>query len=155
MAVLFGGVRFKQEFLNRRAKETIELCRRLDLRNIREISRAATEFDSAPFRAAGITIESKGWLPADIVSIEFQRAQVALIDYYPGYAAKSGVLAAAVAHGTPPIFLHDIGGHSDGLFCGEQYLEMRAALSESAEATQRRLPSISQSIHDWYVVRIQ
>ena len=149
MAVLFGGVRFKQSFLTRQVAETIAACRGLGVELLVDIGTPA-QVDRARFQRAGIRVEQTGWLPAEDVSRLFRRCQFAFVDYFPEYAAKSGVLAAAAAHGAPTIFPRDIRGNPDGLWSGKQYLELGTVAVENPEANRRRLPTISQSIHEWY-----
>jgi hypothetical protein len=149
MAVLFGGVRFKQSFLTRQVADTIAACRRLGVESLVDVGTPA-QIDRARFHRAGIRVEQTGWLPAEDVSPLFRRCQFALVDYFPEYAAKSGVLAAAAAHGAPTIFPRDIRGNRDGLWSGKQYLELGAVAVENPEANRRRLPTVSQSIYEWY-----
>jgi hypothetical protein len=90
-----------------------------------------------------------GFLAAPEASAHFEAARIALVDYYPGYFAKSGVLAAVVAHGTPPIFPRSVGA-TDGLRFGEQLWDIQSAIVEDRKTIGARLSAISRSARAWY-----
>jgi hypothetical protein len=148
-AVTFGGARFKRPFLEGSgAVLTAQLCRKLEIRRLVNIGARAT-VDDATFRASGIKIVQAGFLPAHDASECFAAARIAFADYFSGYYAKSSVLAAAAAHGTPLIFPHD-GVATDGLRFGEQLWDLKSALSSSCNDTSTRLASMSRSLRAWY-----
>jgi hypothetical protein len=90
-----------------------------------------------------------GYLAAHEASAHFEAARIALVDYYPGYFAKSGILAAAMAHGTPPIFPRAVGA-TDGLRFGDQLWDIHSAIAENRKEISARLSSISRSARAWY-----
>jgi hypothetical protein len=148
-AVAFGGAQFKESFLaGRGAKATAALCRKLDIDKLVSIG-PRTSIAEATFRSSGIQVIQTGFLAAPEASAHFEAARIALVDYYPGYFAKSGVLAAAVAHGTPPIFPRAVGA-TDGLGFGDQLWDIHSAIAEDPKEIGARLSSISRSARAWY-----
>jgi hypothetical protein len=148
-AVAFGGARFKKPFLEGPgATATARLCRKLEIRRLVNIGQRA-KVDVAAFRTHGIEIIEAGFLPASDASEQFRTARIALADYYGGYYAKSGVLAAAAAHGTPLIFPH-VGLATDGLRFGEQLWDLPSALAASRNDADARLSAMSRSLRAWY-----
>ncbi len=147
-AVLFGSAGFKKPFLaGSGARQIAELCRRLAIERIVDIGAGGGSNES--LERAGIPIERTGFLPAEKVSQRLATAQMALFDYFPGYFAKSGVLAAAAAHGAPPVMLRSQGA-SDGVAFGEQLLTAKALLAMSKEDAIAALKKTSRAINDWY-----
>ncbi|HEV8071809.1 MAG TPA: hypothetical protein VGP76_29105 [Planctomycetaceae bacterium] len=148
-AVAFGGAQFKESFLaGRRAKTTAALCRKLDIDKLFSIGPRTTVAE-ATFRSSGIQVIQTGYLAAHEASAHFEAARIALVDYYPGYFAKSGILAAAMAHGTPPIFPRAVGA-TDGLRFGDQLWDIHSAIAENRKEISARLSSISRSARAWY-----
>jgi hypothetical protein len=148
-AVAFGGANFKRSFfVGRGAKATAALCRKLEIETLICIG-ARAEIDGRAFRSHGIDVVETGFLPANDVSAHYCVARIALVDYYPGYLAKSGILATAAAHGVPPIFPRRITG-SDGLRFGEQIWNLEAAMAASRDEATIQLSRMSTSIRDWY-----
>ncbi len=148
-AVIFGSIRFKRPFLGARgAQRAAAFCQKLEIRKLVIIGERATTVDTA-FRRCGIDVIQTDYLSASEISGHFGIARVALVDYFPQYYAKSGVLAAAAAHGTPPIFPRS-GKASDGLEFGEHLWDVQSALAADARDTSARLAAMSQSIRSWY-----
>jgi hypothetical protein len=149
VAVMFGATRFKRPFLvGRGARDAASLCRNLEIETLVSIG-TPSEFDERAFKSNGIEVVQTGVVAAADVSSHYRAARFALVDYFPGYYSKSGVLAAAASHGTPPIFPWE-GRASDGLKFGEHLWDLPAALRAGAEGALTRLVSISQSIRAWY-----
>ena len=102
VAVLFGQAKFKAPFFTgHRAKQTAELCRQHAITTWIDIGPAGASEHTALSRA-GIRVQRLGYLPAASAAAHFANARFVLFDYFPGYLAKSSVLAAAAAHGVPP-----------------------------------------------------
>jgi hypothetical protein len=149
VAVAFGAARFKRPFFQGRgARQTVELCRKLEIETIFSIGPHAA-WDEAAFRRAGVRVIEMGYLSASDVSTKMSAARVALVDYFPGYYAKSSVLAAAAANGTPPIFPRP-GQASDGLCFGENIWSLRSAQEAGETELPMRLAALSGSIRSWY-----
>jgi hypothetical protein len=148
-AVLFGGAQFKAPFLvGRGLKHTFELCRRLKISSIVEIGNPVA-LDTSVFAGSSITYRQAGFLPSEDVGAHFAASQLAFANYYPGYFAKSGILAAAAAYGVPPIMLRGEGA-SDGLALGRQIWSVDEALAVSPAVARDRLQRMSPRIFDWY-----
>ena len=148
-AVMFGGAQFKRPFLQGRgAKNTAALCRKLEIRTLVGIGQPA-EADQAAFRASGIEVVQTGFVAANEASAYIGAARVALVDYFSGYYAKSTVLAAMAAHGTPVIFPRS-GNASDGLRFGEHIWDLPATRAASPHEARARLSSLSLVLRAWY-----
>ena len=149
VAVMFGSARFKRPFLvGRGARNAVRLCRHLEIETLVSIG-APTEFDEKTFKSNGIEVVQTGIISAAEISSHYRAARFALVDYFAGYYSKSGVLAAAASHGTPPVFPREDRA-SDGLKFGEHLWDLQAALKVGREDALTRLRSISQSIRRWY-----
>lgn len=148
-AVLFGGARFKRPFLQGRgAQSTAELCRKWEIRTLVTIG-APAEVDRAAFQRTGIDVIETGFLPASEVSAQLGTARLALVDYFSAYYAKSSVLAAMAARGTPLIFPRARGA-SDGLRFGEHLWDLRSARAAGSDEARLRLSSLSRAARAWY-----
>lgn len=149
IAITFGSTRFKRPFFQGRgARDTAELCRKLGIETIFSIGPHAG-WNESTFRRAGVEIVNTGYLPASDVSDKMGAARLALVDYFPGYYAKSSVLAAAAANGTPPIF-PKTGHASDGLHFGGNIWSVQAAQQADENELPLWLATISRSIRSWY-----
>ena len=149
LAIAFGSARFKRPFFQGRgARDTAELCRKLRIETILSIGPHANWSD-AVFRRAGIKVLNTGYLPASEVSERMAAARLALVDYFPEYYAKSSVLAAAAANGTPPIF-PKCAHASDGLHFGGNIWSLQSALEADENELPLWLAVISRSIRSWY-----
>jgi hypothetical protein len=148
-AVLFGGTRFKDPFLKRHAGALIEMCRRMSVETVVDIGTPA-KLNPQIFHRSGIHFEQTGWLNATDVSKLLMGSQFGLIDYYPGFIAKSGVLAAAAAHGIVPVVLRDLNGEPDGFRLGLHCLHLNSITSQQPDLVRSKCPSISESIRHWY-----
>jgi hypothetical protein len=148
-AVLFGGRKFKESFLKRNSVATIKACKRLNVSSLVDVGTPAI-IDRKAFQRADIAIEQAGWLPGPDVSRIMGNSQFTFIDYHPGYIAKSGVLAAAAAHGSLPIVLRDLQGGADGFYTGQHCIDMHSLLSENQIEMASQFPVVSRSIRDWY-----
>lgn len=148
-AILFGGTRFKRPFLEgNSAIMTFELCKSLNIGTIYEIGQRS-DIGEWTFQHRGVKIIQKGILPAAQVSEYLLAARMAFVDYFSGYYGKSGIVAAAAAHGTPPIF-PVTGVASDGLRFDEHLWDLKSARSISRDDAKVRLTQMSQSIRRWY-----
>lgn len=148
-AVLFGGARFKRPFLRGRgAQSTAELCQKLEIRTLVNIG-APADVDRTIFQRNGVEMIDMGYLPAHDVSAELSAARLALADYFSAYYAKSSVLAAMAAHGTPIIFPRR-GRASDGLRFGKHLWDLRSARAAMPDEARVRLSSLAQAAHAWY-----
>jgi hypothetical protein len=148
-AILFGGARFKRPFLaGKEAWATADFCRMIGIDLVYDVGQMS-RIDDAAFRSRAIRIIQTGTLPADEVTKRFIDSRVAFVDYYSGYYGKSGVLAAAAAHGTSPIFLKP-GEATDGLRFGEHLWDLRSAISVAPEFASEMLSTMSRSIRAWY-----
>jgi hypothetical protein len=146
-AVTFGGARFKTSFLTGSgAKKTALLCKRLRITELNDIGQESP-CDVEGLRSAGVSFRRMGYLPATDVASMFMNARVALLDYFPSYLSKSGVLAAAAASGTPPIMLRGEGA-SDGLVFGESILSIDSAVEMTMLDAQ--LSKMSCAVVAWY-----
>jgi hypothetical protein len=148
IAVLFGSERFKRSFLVRQPAETIRLCNKLRIETLIDIGQPTT-FNCPPFTEAGLNVEQLGFFNAKDIGPYLARARVAFVDYFPGYFSKSGVLAAAAAHGTPPI-MYQSSGASDGLEFGNNLVSFRDALTLTDDRLAQLLDRTSISIYRWY-----
>jgi hypothetical protein len=149
VAVIFGSARFKRPFLcGRAAHRVASLCRKLDIKTLVSIG-ARAEVEEHVFRSSGVEVAQTGIIPAEEVSFHYRVARFALVDYFSGYYSKSGVLAAAASHGTPPIFPR-AGMASDGLKFGEHLWDLKSAMTVGVQEALARLASISRSIRVWY-----
>jgi hypothetical protein len=150
-AVCFGGARFKRTFFRGAgAIRTAEICKALKIGMIHSIGQRC-EMALAPFQANRIDVNQTGVLAAEDVSSVFHHARLALVSYFPGYFAKSGVLAAAAAHGVPPVFAC-LGpdGLSDGLRANEHGLELNRVECAGLSIETDRVSRISSAIRAWY-----
>ncbi len=148
-AVLFGGARFKETFLLHHVRMTIEACHRINVKRLIDIGTCA-RFDPITFQRAGISIEQMGWVAAAEVSNIYRNSKFTFIDYYPGFVAKSGVLAAAAVHGTPPIVLRSLNGETDGFYIGQHCIELPAVLSKKPAEVLGLCPTVSRLVREWY-----
>jgi hypothetical protein len=110
--------------------------------------RGAVEAEA--FERVEVRVEQIGWAPAPQISKAFAEAICAFVDYYPGYLAKSGIFAAAAAHGTPAVLLRNARSEEDGLHIGDNYLLLESMASREAHSTCERIPAVSQSAFAWY-----
>lgn len=148
-AVTFGGAAFKRPFLvGRGAQATAALCRKLEIGTLLCIG-VPVEIDERAFQSNGIDVIQTGFLDAAEVSARFRGARLSLVDYFHGYYSKSSVLAAAAAHGTPPIFPRHREA-SDGLRFGEHLWDIQSAHAAGSQEACARLSAMSQAISAWY-----
>jgi hypothetical protein len=147
-AVTFGGARFKAPFLTGAGVEkTVTLCHRLGLDELVDLGEHCRCHEER-FTSAGIAYRRLGYLPAADVMGYLSDARIALIDYFPGYLAKSGVLAAAAAAGAAPV-MWSRSVDSDGLEFGRNLLTIDAVV-ESDAAADFELSKVSAAIADRY-----
>jgi hypothetical protein len=150
LAVLFGGRRFKESFLTGHgARPTSELCRQIGINTLVDIGERSRG-NGVEFARNGIKLTHTGYLAADEVLRHFQSARVALIDYFPGFLAKSGVLAAVASHGIAPIIYRNMHDEADGVVSGRHYVEMSSLAYAKSDEARQQLPRIAQAVHSWY-----
>jgi hypothetical protein len=148
VAVLFGSPTFKRRFLDGSGvRPTEQLCRKLGIERVIDVG--ASSGRRSDLERAGIPVQQTGYLPPAQVSQRLETAQLALFDYYPGYFAKSGVLASAAAHATPPVMVRRDGA-SDDLMFGRHLLTVESLLTMPTDQAQAALNASSRAISDWY-----
>jgi hypothetical protein len=148
-AVLFGNATFKSAFLQGSgAQRVAKLCRRLSIERIVDIG-SKCDATYAAFGEQGIELMHTGYLEAGAAAKRLANARMGLFSYYPGYFAKSGVLAALAAFGVPPVMIH-VTGCSDGLVDQKHLSSLDDLLTISASDAADRLAASSLAIAQWY-----
>lgn len=149
LAIAFGNVNFHRPFLSGPyRKRTAEVCRKLGIRRIRRFGARNSKI-GAYFHRYGIAVDDVGFLPADEVSGILRQAKLFLLDTGGSEPAKSGVLAAAAAHGVPLLMgtsCSDIVqrlGHE----CG---WEVSLASKATTEELESSLAEQAIAIFNWY-----
>lgn len=150
VAVMFGGARFKRRFLSHsNCSSVVNICQRLGVRRIVNLGEVVSWKPCGRY-AKEIDFIQTGYLPASEISSYFQSARIALVEYFPGYYAKSSVFAAAAAHGVAPILTRNAESEKDDLVSGENYLETRDLIERGASEIAERVDHVSAGIVAWY-----
>jgi hypothetical protein len=141
--IIFGGAVWVKEVLSRYLEETLVCCRTLGIEEIQTIgSPKGTTPTNLP-----ISICERGFLTAREVIEIISTSRVGVMNYFPGYLAKSSVYAAYTAHGILPVLPRYNPSESDGCEAGTTYLlldQIKSSLSE--ESLQR----IADNARGWY-----
>jgi len=141
--VIFGGARWVTELLGRYRNETLRCCRELCIQEIITIgSPAGTVTGKMP-----IPVTECGFLNTDKVAEIISSSQVGLMNYFPGYLAKSGVFAAYSALGVLPLLPRFSPPGCDGCIAGKHYLFLdQVATSVNGD----RLQQVVNNAREWY-----
>jgi hypothetical protein len=147
-AVTFGGARFKKAFLlGDGARRAARVCNELGIQELVDIGQPGP-CDEYAFRSNGVSYTQVGYLPPEAVCAHFATARVALLNYFEGFWAKSGVLAAATAAGAVPLTPSRV-APSDGLVDGTNMLSIDDILN-CPDGIDGRLPEIASNVVAWY-----
>jgi hypothetical protein len=140
-AVLFVGEGEKDKLYRDHSSELRQLFGRL------EISRAVDIGPRPPEQPdLGVDVDIKGMLPADEVSHRLERAQIGLAYRRLDMLAKSGVVAAYLAHGVVPVIMSNGGRSEDAMLShGTQYVTLNRTCSSSVECE-----NLSRRGFNWY-----
>ena len=96
---------------------------------------------------AGAQIEKAGVLSAAEVSRLMAGSRYVFVDYYDGYLAKSGIFAAAAAHGMTCILAKRNHSEADGIREGVHYV---TAMNAGKLLDKSRLDACSNALWLWY-----
>jgi hypothetical protein len=139
-AVIFCGGREK-ELIYDRSDQLEQLLRREGIERLVDIGPPPETFPSMD-----VPCDVLGVQPAEAVSRWLLRARMGFARRRLDLLTKSGVVAAYLAHGVPPVILpHGTPSHSPFLSEGDHYVTFRRACS--SEVDWKRL---GQQAYDWY-----
>jgi hypothetical protein len=142
-AVIFAGARWLGQLAENFRALTVKSCRRLGIEKLISIGSPA---GSAPAEFP-IPIEEHGYLPAERIRQLLSECRFGLVDYYPGYLAKSGVFAAYAALGCVPLLICENGSELDGCVTGKNCLVMERLPNQ---ITDDRLQQVADNAMAWY-----
>jgi hypothetical protein len=146
-AVMFGKKHFKSAFLNRRNRSRIvQILKKIGISKIVNIGQPLAESQIVN-ESSKIQIENTGFLDAESVKEKLELAKVGLFAYYQNYFAKSGVLAAYAACGTPVLTLRP--ELFDGLNGNIGLQTISEMYSATPETLRSWLPCASKAIWTW------
>jgi hypothetical protein len=139
-AVVFCGVHEKEALYAR----SDQLRRILERKNIRRLIDLGTR--PRPLPDLGIPIEVEGKQSAEAISRWLDRAQLGFAHRRLDLLTKSGIVAAYLAHGVPPVILpNGTGTHTPALSEGKHYVRFDRAHSRSINWS-----STSEKGYGWY-----
>jgi hypothetical protein len=141
--VIFGGARWVRELLGSYREETLRACRALGLREIVTIgSPVGMSRKNLP-----IPLTEYGYITADRVAELIRSSRVGMMNYFPGYLAKSGIFAAYAALGVLPVLARFNPSQADGCVAGKTYL---VPDSDALERDSKGLQQIVDNAREWY-----
>ncbi len=116
--VIFGSPRWTKALLGEHRIATLTCCRNLGLEQIVTVG---SPVGTAPTDLR-VAVRERGVLQADKVAEIMASSRVGMMDYFPGYLAKSGVFAAYAAFGLIPLLPRSNPSELDGCENGHTYL---------------------------------
>lgn len=143
VAVIFAGGRWLERLAEHCRLMMANCCQRFGIRKIICIGgstgTAPTEFP--------IPIEEHGYLDARQTCQLIKQCRFGLMDYFPGYLAKSAVFAAYAALGCVPLLFCENGSELDGCVTGKNCLVMERL---PKQITDDRLQEVADNALAWY-----
>lgn len=141
--VIFGGTRWVDELLGRFREQTLKTCRALGVEQIITIgSPLHTSRTNLP-----IPVTEHGFIEAERVAELIRSSRVGMMNYFPGYLAKSGVFAAYAALGVLPVLPQFNPSQADGCLAGETHLLPNQVAPVLAKGELQR---IADNAWEWY-----
>jgi hypothetical protein len=141
--VIFGGARWVTELLGRYRNETLECCQHLGIQDIITIGCPA---GIVPAKMP-IPVSECGFLDSGKVAEIISSSRVGLMNYFPGYLAKSGVFAAYSSLRALPLLPRFDSPESDGCGPGKNYLFLDQVNSQMNIDT---LQQVADGAWGWY-----
>jgi hypothetical protein len=141
--IIFGGAKWATSLLEQYQDETLACCRALGMQ---EIVTIGSPMGTAPVNLP-IQVTEKGFLSANEIVDLISTSRVGLMDYFPGYLAKSSVYAAYAALGILPILPSHNPSEADGCKAGVTYLipdQIKSSMSVGA------LQQVADNAREWY-----
>lgn len=141
--VIFGGARWVTELLGRYRSETLECCQHL---GIREIFTIGCPAGTVPAKTP-IPVTECGFLDAAEVVEIISSSRVGLMNYFPGYLAKSGVFAAYSSLRALPLLPRFESPDCDGCGSGKNFLFLDQLPAQMNGDTLQR---VADGAWEWY-----
>lgn len=142
--VIFGGKGNRLRVYKENIDNLYAACRQLSVKEIYDIG---PHLDIAIPQLDDVRVIAVGPKPAQHVSSILLDSMFGVIDYFPGYMAKSGIFAAYCAHGVVPVCLRHNPSEADGINQGEHYLIIEKPLQGF---TVENLQVVSDTVYNWY-----
>jgi hypothetical protein len=141
--IVFGGARWVKELFGKYRAETAACCKAFEIEKIMTVG---SPLGSAPNNLP-IGVRELGYLgDVDIADI-MKSSRVGMMNYFPGYLAKSGVYAAYSALGLVPILPKSNPSSADGCIEGKTYL---TANGIAGRVPHELLEDIVGNARKWY-----
>ena len=141
--VIFGSARWVIELLGKYQNETLKCCHEL---GIQEIITIGCPAGTAPAKLP-VPVTEFGFLSASKVAEIISSSKVGVMNYFPGYLAKSGVFAAYSALGALPVLPRFTYPNCDGCDEGKNYLFLDRISMKISDDT---LQQVANSAWEWY-----
>ncbi|MCD0460338.1 hypothetical protein [Roseiconus lacunae] len=150
IAILFGRNIFKRPFTRGSgATLTTDICRHLGIERIIDIGNQA-DWNTKAFEAAGIEIQTPGYLSGEDVLNYMLQARIGFFSYYPDHLEKSGILAAFARCGVPMIAPRRVNSALAELIQVDHQLHFsRGLLGRDREQIDLALADTSERLHRW------
>jgi hypothetical protein len=141
--VIFGNARWVKELLGRYRSETLACCQHLGIQNVFTIGcPAGTVTEKMP-----IPVTECGFLNADKVIEIISSSRVGVMNYFPGYLAKSSIFAAYSSLRALPLLPRFDSQNSDGCGSGKNFLFLDQVAAQMNGAT---LQQVADGAWGWY-----
>jgi hypothetical protein len=141
--IIFGGARWVRELLDKHLTETQRCYKAF---GIEKIVTVGSPIGTAP-KNLPIPVEEHGFLDASQVAEVIKSSRIGMMNYFPGYLAKSGVYAAYAALGVVPVLPQFNPSTLDGCIEGETYLSAKRITNQPSDKFLQRIAS---NARDWY-----
>jgi hypothetical protein len=122
------------------------LARAVKMLGVEEIVDVGLPVENCPKEIAGCPVTGLGWQPAQEISRLLSQSRFGFVAYEAEAQAKSGIMAAACAHGAVPVLAGKRSAAADGLI-----LDVNCWSSESGgPLLLPQAEAIGQGAHGWY-----